>query len=134
MYTYVLSKISGKNHRDISEQENQKYLNDCVVFTGTDCINEVLDHVLSFKGEPKKVKNKIVEYNLCLIAHNGSGFHSYVVLNNLPQWRSIVKLIKKGRGVVSLKIFNGYVDQNKKIPQYVHFSCVKVCINHGLKK
>ena len=30
----------------------------------------MLDHVLSFKGEPKKVKNKIVEYNLYLIAHN----------------------------------------------------------------
>ena len=45
----------------------------------------MLDHVLSFKGEPKKVKNKIVEYNLHLIAHNGNGFDSYVVLNNLPQ-------------------------------------------------
>ena len=29
---YKLSKISGKYHRDISEQENQKCLNDCVVF------------------------------------------------------------------------------------------------------
>ena len=107
---YKLSKISGKDQRDISEQEYQKCLNDCVVFKGSDCINEMLDHVLSFKGEPKKVKNKIVEYNLYLIAHNGSGFDSYVVLNNLPQWRSVVKLIKNGRGIVSLKIFNGYVD------------------------
>ena len=38
----------------------------------------MLDHVLSFKGEPKKVKNKNVENNLYLIAHNGSGFDSYV--------------------------------------------------------
>ena len=91
---YKLSKISGKCHRDISKQEYQKCLNDCVVFKGTDCINEVLDCVLSFKGEPKKIKNKIVEDNLYLIAHNGSGFDSYVVINNLPQWRSIVKLIK----------------------------------------
>ena len=74
----------------------------------------MLDHVLSFKGEPKKVKNKIVEYNLYLIAHNGIGFDSYVNLNNLPQWRSVVKLIKNGAGIVSLKIFNGYVDQQKK--------------------
>ena len=75
----------------------------------------MLDHVLSFKGEAKKVKNRIVEYNLYLMAHNGSGFDSYVVLNNLPQWRSAVFLIKNGAGIVSLKIFNGYVDQNKKI-------------------
>ena len=109
---YKLSKISGKYHRDISEQDYQKSLNDCVVFKGTDCINEMLDHVLSFKGEPKKNQKKIVEYNLYLIAHNGSDFDSYVVLNNLPQWRSVVKAIKNGAGIVSLKIFNGYVDEN----------------------
>ena len=57
---YKLSKISGKNHRDISKQENQKCLNDCIVFKGTDCINEMLDHVLSFKGEPKKVRKKLL--------------------------------------------------------------------------
>ena len=131
---YKLSKISGKYHRDISEQEYQKCLNVCVVFKGTACINEILDHVLSFKGEPKKVRNKIVENNLYLIAHNGSGFDSYVVLNNLPQWRNVVELIKNGAGIISLKIFNGYVDPVKKIPQYVHFRCGRVCINKSLKK
>ena len=131
---YKLSKLSGKYHRDISEQEYQKCLNDCVVFKGTDCINEMLDHVLSFKGEPKKIKNKIVEYNLYLIAHNGSGFDSYVILNNLPQWRSVVKLIKNGAGIISLKIFNGFVDPVKKIPQYVHFRCGRVHINKSLRK
>ena len=94
----------------------------------------MLDHVLSYKGEPKKVKNKIVEYNLYLIAHNGSCFDSYVVLNNLPQWRSVVKLIKNGAGIVSLKIFNGYVDEKKKIPQYVHFRCGRVHNNKSLRK
>ena len=131
---YKLSKLSGKYHRHISEQEYQKSLNDCVVSKGTDCINEMLDHVLSFKGEPKKVKNKIVEYDLYLIAHNGSGFDSYVVLNNLPQWRSVVKPIKNGAGIVSLKRFNGYVDPVKKIPQYVHFRCGRVHINQKLRK
>ena len=87
----------------------------------------MLDNVLSFKRGPKKVKNKIVEYNLYLIAHNGSGFDSNV-LNNLPQWRSVVKPIKNGAGIISLKIFNVYVDQNKKIPQYVHFRCGRVHI------
>ena len=131
---YKLSKLSGKYNRDISEQEYQKCLNDCVVFKGTDCINEMLDHVLSFKGEPKKVKIKIVEYDLYLIAHNGSGFDSYVVLNNLPQWRSVVKTIKNGAGIISLKIFNGYIDPVKKIPQYVHFRCGRVHINQNLRK
>ena len=129
---YKLSKISGKYHRGISEQEYQKCPNDCVVFKGTDCINEMLDHALSFKGEPKKVKNEIVEYNLYLVAHNGSGSDSYVVLNNLSQWRSVVKLIKNGAGIISLKIFNGYVDEKKKISQYVHFRCGRFHINKSL--
>ena len=131
---YKLSKISGKHHRDMSEKEYQNCLKDCFVFKGTDFINEMLDHVLSFKGEPKPVKIKIVESNLFLIAHNGSGFDSYVVLKSLTQWRSVVKLIKNGAGIVSLKKFNGYVDQNKKRPQYVHFRCGRVHINKSLKK
>ena len=80
------------------------------------------------------VKNKVVEYNLYLIAHNRSGFDSFFVLNILPQWRSVVKLIKNGAGIISVKIFNGFVDQNQKIPQYVHFRCGRVHINKSLKK
>ena len=91
-------------------------------FRGSDIINKMLDYVLQFKREPKRINNKIVKYNLYLLAHKGSGFDSYVVLNNLPRWRT-VSLIKNGSGIVSLKLFNGYVDQNKKIPQYVHFRC-----------
>ena len=131
---YKISKISGKNHRDISEQEYQKCLNHCLVFRGTDCFIEMLDHVLSFKGEPKNVKTKNVEYNLYFIAHNGSGFDSYVVLNNLPQGRSVVIPIKNGAGTISPKKFNDYVDQNKKIPQYVQFRFGRVHINKSLKK
>ena len=119
---YRLSKISGKYYRDISEKEYQKCLNDCIVFKGLDNINKMLDYVLQFKGEPKRMNNKIVKYNLYLIAHKGSGFYSYVVLNNLPQWRAF-KIIKNGLGIVSLQIFNGYVDPVKKIPQYVHLRC-----------
>ena len=102
---------------------------------GTDCIIEMLDHVSSFKGEPKKIRNKINEYNrFYLIAHNGSGFDSYVVFNNLPQWRSVVKPIKNGAGIISLKIFNGYVEEKKKIPQNVRFGCGRVHIKKGLIK
>ena len=119
---FRLSKLSGKYYRDISEKEYQKCLNDCIVFKGLDNINKMLDYVLQYKGERKRINNKIVKNNLYLIAHKGSGFDSYVVLNKLPQWRT-VKLNKNGTGIVSLKIYNGYIDQNKKIPQYVHLRC-----------
>ena len=52
----------------------------------------MLDQVLSFKRMPEKVKNKIVQNNLHLIAHNWSGFDSYVVLKNLAQLPRVGKL------------------------------------------
>ena len=63
-----------------------------------------------------------------------SGFDGYVALNNLPQWRTIVSLIKNGSGIVSLKLFYGYVDSVKKIPQYVQFRCGLLHIKDFLKK
>ena len=82
-----------------------------------------------FYRSKEKLKNsikKIVEHFLYLIAHNGFAFVSYVVLYNLLQWRSVVKLIENRAGIVSPKIFNGYIDEKKKVPQYVHFRCGRV--------
>ena len=56
----------------------------CIVFNRTDCINEMLDHILQFKGEAKKVNHKVVKYSLNILAHNIYRFDSYVVLNKLP--------------------------------------------------
>ena len=66
---YRLSKLSGKYSRDVTQREYEKCKEDCIVFRGTDGNNEMLDHVLQFKGEPKRVKSEIVKYNLNLLAH-----------------------------------------------------------------
>ena len=92
------------------------------------------DHFLSFTGEAKKVNDMIVENTLLLIAHNRSGFGSYVVLNNLPQWRSVVILFRNGAGIFSPKKFNGYENEKKKAPQYGHFRCGRVTVSSCLKK
>ena len=34
---------------------------DCIVFKGTDGINEILDQVLQFKREPKKCNKKMLK-------------------------------------------------------------------------
>ena len=80
------------------------------------------------------MKIEIVEYNLHTVAHIGSGFDSFIVSNNSPQLRSVVNLIKNGGGIVSLEIFNGYVDEKKRIPQNVRFRCGRVLIIIGFKK
>ena len=114
---YRLSKLSGKYNRDEIKRENEKCKKDSIAFKGLDNIRKLLDYVLQFEGEPKEeVIIGIVKNNLYLLAHKRSGFVSNVVLNNLPQWETVVSLIKNGSGNVSWKIFNGFVDPVKKIP------------------
>ena len=107
---------------------------DCIVFKKTDSINELLDHVLQFSGEVKRVNCKIVKYKQYILAHNVSAFDSYVGLNNLLQWRIVVSLIKNGSSILSVKTFNSYVGQTKKVPQYVKFRCGIVLIDNFLKR
>ena len=52
----------------------------------------------------------------------------------MPQWRSVVNLIKNGAGIVSLKLFDGYVDHNEKVLQNVLFRCGKLHIKSSLRK
>ena len=129
-----LSKTSGKNNQGITQREYQKCRKDCIVFKGADSINEMIDYVLQFKGEAKKVNSKVVKYNLYLLAHKASGVDGFVVLKNLPQWRTVVSLIKNGSSLVSLKVFSGHVHQKKKIPQYVQFRFGLLHIKDSLRK
>ena len=63
----------------LKEEECRKRLEDRIVFTESDCNNEILDHVLSYQIEAEKMKIKNVESDLFLISHNGSRFDSYIV-------------------------------------------------------
>ena len=99
---------------------------------GTDNINERLDYVLQFKGEPKRVYNKTVKSVLYLLAHKGSSFNKYVVLNNPLQKRTVGNLFKNGSGIVSFTIFIGHVDENKK--SSLCFLDVVYCILKILRK
>ena len=79
----------------------------------------MLDYFLEFKGEAKTINDAIVKCNFYLIAHNGSGLDSYFVLYDLPQWQTVVNLIKNGAGIVSLKVFNGYIHQKKFLNTFI---------------
>ena len=94
----------------MNPSELDKCRNDTIVFDGDDCIEKALDFCLKLKGEECKVNNKIVEYNLQLHAHYGSGFDTWITLNNLPCDRHIVgDIIKNSKGIIELKKFNGYI-------------------------
>ena len=82
---YRLSKLAGRYNRDLTPDELEKCKKDTIVFDGDNCIEKVLDFCLKLKGEERKtIINKIVEYDLQLHAHNGSGFDTWIILNNLP--------------------------------------------------
>ena len=133
---YRLSKLAGRYNRDLTPDELEKCRKDTIAFDGYDCVSKALDFCLKLKGEERKVKNKIVEYNFQLHAHNGSSFDTWNILNNLRCDKQVVSdIIKNGKGIIEMKIFNGYVEKNKKkFPQYVHFRCGMTHLNYPLKK
>ena len=133
---YRLSKLAGRYNRDLTLDELEKCRKDTIAFDGDNCVSKALDFCLKLKGEERKVKNKIVEYNLQLHAHNGSGFDTWVFLNNLPCDNYIVgDIIKNGKGSIELKVFVGYIQKNnKQLPQYLHFRCGMTHIHFPLKK
>ena len=79
-----LDKTAGRYERDPTQEELQKSIDDTIAFAGDNCIGNALDFCLKLKGDERKVKNKIVEYNLQMHAHNVSGFDTWIVLNDLP--------------------------------------------------
>ena len=102
---------------------------------GDNCIDKALDYCLKLKGDEVKLKNKIVGYNLQMHAHNGSGFDTWIILNNLRCDKHIVDIIKNGKGIISMEVFNGLIyKNNKQIPQYLIFRCGMTHLNYSLKK
>ena len=68
-------------------------------------------------------------------AHIGSGFDTWIVLNNLPCGKHIVDIIKNGKGLIELKVFNGLIyKNNKQFPQYLLFRCGMTHLKYSLKK
>ena len=111
---YRLSKKAGRYNSDLTRDEIDKCKKDTIAFDGDNCVEKVLDFCLKLKVEQRKVKKKTVEYNFQLHAHNGSRFDTWMILNNLPCDIHIVDIIKNGKDIISLRIFNGYIEKNKK--------------------
>ena len=132
---YRLSKLAGRYNRDLTLDEIEKCKKDTIAFDGDNCVSKASDFCLKLKGEEHKVKNKIVEYNLQLHAHNGSGFDTWKILNNLDCDKHIVNLIENGKSITELKIFNGYIEKNmKQISHYLYFRCGMTHLNYSVEK
>ena len=70
-----------------------------------------------------------------LVAHNSSGFDSWVVLNSLIKEITDLKIIKTARGLISLSFRCGVKIVNTvEVPQYVKFTCSKSHIKGSSEK
>ena len=57
-----------------------------------------------------------------------------ILLNNLPCGKTAINIIKNGKGIIELKVFNGYIEKNKKqISQCFHFIYDVTHFNYSLK-
>ena len=75
---YRLSKLAGRYKRDLTKDEMEKCKKDTIAFDGDNCVEKALDFCIKLKGEEHKdKKGKVLEYNLQLHAHNGSGFDTW---------------------------------------------------------
>ena len=112
---YRLSNLAGRYNCDLTPDEIDKCEKDTIAFDGDNCVEKALDFCLKLKREEyKDRKGKVLEYNLQLHAHNGSGFDIWIVLNNLPCDKRIVHIIKNGEGNIELEVFNGKIEKIKK--------------------
>ena len=130
-----LSKIAGRYGRDPTPEGLQNSINDTLSFARENCIGNALDFCLELEGDERKVKNEIVEYILQMHAHNGSGFDTWIILNNLPCDKHFVDIVRNGKSFFELKVYNGLIQKNiKQSPQYLHFRCGMTHLNYSLKK
>ena len=98
---YQLGKLAGRYTRDLTHDEKDKCKNINNAFDGDICVEKAIDFFLKLKGEEYKDKRrKFSEENLQIHAHNGSGFHTWIVLKSLPCDKRIVNRIKNGKGII----------------------------------
>ena len=100
-FFYRLSKLAGRYNRGLTTDVLENCRKYTIAFDGDNCVEKALDFCLKLKGEEGKLKNKIVEYNLQLHAHNRSGFniHENMNINYNDLYYTVIKTRDKNKDV-----------------------------------
>ena len=97
MTFYRKRKLAGRYRQDPSQDELEISIKDTIAFAGDKCISNALDYCLKLKGDERKVKTKIVEYNIQLHAHKRSRFDTWIILKILDCDKRFVNIVKNGK-------------------------------------
>ena len=140
---YDVNRLRDRWHRDLTTDELIIERENVTVFDASNgnCIMNMLKYISeNYDGDERTYIDKdgdeiIRSYRLLLVAHNGSGFDSWVVLNSLIKDITDLKIIKTARGLISLSFRCGVKIVNTvEVPQYVKFTCSKSHIKGSLEK
>ena len=131
---YDVNRLRDRSHRDLTNNELIIERENVNVFDASNgnCVMNMLKYISdNYEGDERtyidRDGNEIVSsYKLLLVAHNSSGFDSWVVLNSLIKDITDLKIIKTTRGLTSLSFRCGFkMVKTVEVPQYVKFTCSK---------
>ena len=140
---YYVNRLTDCWYRDLNSDELIIERKNVTVFDASNgnCIMNMLKYISeNYDGDERTYIDKdgdeiISSYRLLLVAHNSSGFDSWVVLNSLVKEITDLKIIKTARGLISLSFRCGVKIVNTcEVPQYVKFTCSKSHIKGSLEK
>ena len=131
---YDVNRLKDCWYRDLNSNEIIIERKNVKVFDASNgnCIMNMLEYISeNYEGDERTYIDKdgdeiVSSYRLLLVAHNSSGFDSWVVLNSLVKDITELKIIKTARGLISLSFRCGFkIVSTCEVPQYVKFTCTK---------
>ena len=140
---YGTNRLRDCWYRDLKRNELMIERKNVTVFDASNgnCIKNMLKSISeNYDGDERTYIDKdgdeiISSYRLSLVAHNSSGFDSWVVPSSLVKEITDLKIIKTARGLISLSFRCGVKIVNTcEVPQCVKFTCSKSHIKGSLKK
>ena len=140
---YDVNRLRDKWDRDLTPDELVIERENVTVFDSSNgnCVMNMLKYISEkYEGDERTYIDKdgdemVSSYRLLLVAHNGSGFDSWVVLNSLIKEITDLKIKKTARGLISLSFRCGVKIVNSvEVLQYVKFTCSKSHIKGSLEK
>ena len=140
---YDVNRLKDKWDRDLTSDELAIERKNVTVFDASNgnCIMNMLKYISeNNNGDERTYIDKdgdeiVSSYRLLLVAHNSSGFDSWVVLNSLIKDITDLKITKTARGLISLSFHCVFKTINDaEVPQYVKFTCTKSHIKGSLNK
>ena len=135
---YDLSRLKYRYKKDLTDNEIITERKNVIKFKAYDGnpVVQMVEYInKNYTGDKIIHRNKsgvniVKSYRTTLVAHNSSGFDSYIILNNLLKNTALSsKIIKTDRGIIKLQFNSGKINNT---PQYIKIVCSRSHISGSL--